>query len=211
MTEYMTEEEQLALLKQWIKEYSKVIITGLLLSAVAVFGWRWWHARQQRIMSEASTLYDEMLAARTQDNTTIADVNSEKLVSQYSNTAYAQIAALMQARNAVKNADYDSAEKQLRWVLNNSKSASFRQIARLRLARILINQDKAKESLALLDKVEDKTFSGMIDEIKGDAWLALNDKEQAREAYQQALVDLPNAETTRPVLQMKLDNLATLA
>ena len=58
-----------------------------------------------------------------------------------------------------------------------------------------------------LKTVEDKNFNGLIDEVRGDAYLAMNDKDKARQAYQQALEDLPNAEVIRPLLRMKYDNL----
>ena len=49
----------------------------------------------------------------------------------------------------------------------------------------------------------------MTEEVKGDAYVALNNIPLARKAYQQALADLPNAEAIRPLLQMKYDNLTT--
>jgi len=48
----------------------------------------------------------------------------------------------------------------------------------------------------------------LIDEIRGDAYFAKNDKKAARQAYHQALKALPNAEANRPLLQMKYDSLA---
>jgi len=60
-----------------------------------------------------------------------------------------------------------------------------------------------------LNKIDDKNFNGLTEEIKGDAYLAMNNIALARKAYQQALNDLPNAEVIRPLLQMKYDNLAT--
>lgn len=208
MTEYLTEQEQIELLKQWVKQYSLVILTGLLLSLITISGWRYWQTRQQRILNHASAIYDEMLTARAQNNSADTQIQSTKLMEHYDSTAYAQMAVLMLARDAVIRKNDADAEKQLKWVMKHSGIASFRQIARLRLARILINESKAQDSLETLRKVDDKSFNGMIDEIKGDAWLALNKPAKARESYQQALDELPNAEITRPILQMKLDNLA---
>jgi predicted negative regulator of RcsB-dependent stress response len=73
----------------------------------------------------------------------------------------------------------------------------------------LIAENKANDSLTLLTQVDDKSFSGLIDEVRGDAYLATNDKTKARAAYQLALSELPNAEVVRPLLQMKYDNLTT--
>lgn len=188
-----------------------VILIGLTVSAITITGWRWWHARQQRILSHASSVYDEMLAARAQDDKTTTAVQSEKLFSHYDSTVYAQMAAFMLARDAVEEANYAEAEKNLQWVLDNSDIKSFKQIARIRLARVMLNEDKAQETLDLLKTVDDKTFSGVIDEVKGDAFVALKKKADARKAYASALKEVPNADVNRPVLRMKYDNLATFS
>ena len=211
MTEYLTEQEQIELLKQWIKQYSLVILAGLLISLVTITGWRYWQTRQQRIMNHASSVYDEMLTARAQNDATATQTQSEKLFSHYTGTTYAQMAALMLARDAVNQKNYPEAEKQLQWVISHSSTASFKQIARIRFARLLINENKAEDSIALLKTVDDKSFNGLTYEIRGDAWLALKETAKAREAYQQALKELPNAEVIRPLLQMKFDNLAPSA
>jgi predicted negative regulator of RcsB-dependent stress response len=211
LTEYLTEQEQIELLKQWIKQYSLVILAGLVLSFVTITGWRFWQARQQNIMNHASAVYDDMLTARAQNDAAATEVQSEKLFAHYSGTTYAQMAALMLARDAANQKKYPEAEKQLNWVLNHSSMASFRQVARIRLARLYINENKAQESLEILKKVDDKSFNGLIDEVRGDAWLAMHDPAKARAAYKLALTELPNAEIIRPILQMKFDNLAPSA
>lgn len=211
MTEYLTEQEQIELLKQWIKQYSLVIVAGLLLSFVTITGWRYWQARQLRILHHASSVYDEMLTARAQSDAASTQVQSEKLFAHYSGTAYAQMAAFMLARDAVYKKNYVEAEKQLQWVIDHSSTASFRQTARIRLARVLINENKAQLAIDTLKKVDDKSFNGLTEEVRGDAWVAMNDTAKAREAYQQALKELPNAEVNRPLLQMKFDNLAPSA
>ena len=211
MTEYLTEQEQIEMLKQWIKQYSLVILAGLLISLVTITGWRYWQARQLRILHHASSIYDEMLTARAQSDSASTQLQSEKLFSHYSGTTYSQMAALMLARDAVNQKNYSEAEKQLQWVMSHSSVPSFRQIARIRLARIYTNENKVEESLTLLAKVDDKSFIGLINETRGDAWLAKNNRSKARDAYQAALKELPNAEVTRPLLQMKFDNLAPSA
>lgn len=211
MTEYLTEQEQIELLKQWIKQYSLVILAGLLLSLVTITGWRYWQARELRILHSASAVYDDMLTARAQSDGAAMQIQSEKLFTHYSGTTYAQMAAFMLARDAVYKKDYAEAEKQLQWVVSHGSAPSFRQIARIRLARVYINENKAQEGLKVLDKVDDKNFSGLTDEVRGDAWVAMKNPAKAREAYQQALKELPNAEVIRPLLQMKFDNLAPSA
>lgn len=211
MTEYLTEQEQIELLKQWIKQYGLVILAGLVISLITITGWRYWQSRQIRILHHASAVYDEMLTARAQSDAQATHTQADKLFTHYTSTTYAQMAALMLARDAVYQKNYKEAEKQLQWVIDHSKYTSFRQIARIRLARIYINDERAQMGYDLLETVDDTSFNGLTNEVRGDALLAMKQPNKAREAYAKALEDLPNAEVIRPLLQMKYDNLAPSA
>ncbi len=206
----MTEQEQIELLKNWVKQYSMVILSGVVIAAIAITGWRYWQERQTKILSHASAVYDEMLTMRAQNNVNATVTQAEKLFSHYSQTTYSQMAAFMLARDAINQKNFTKAQEHLNWVINHSRIAVMRQIARIRLARVLIAIQKPQESLKTLETVEDKNFNGMTEEVKGDAYLALKNISMARQSYKQALSELPNAEVIRPLLQMKYDNLATV-
>lgn len=208
-TEYMTEQEQIELLKNWIKQYSLVILAGVLAASIAIFGWRTWQERQYRILSHASAIYDEMLTVRAQNNVESTVVQAQKLFDHYPKTTYAQLASLMLARDLANKKDYPNAAKRLSWVIDHGNITPLRQIARLRLARIQLATQQPAESIKTLATVEDKSFNGLINEVRGDAFYAMKDTKKARDAYEQALNDLPNADVIRPLLQMKFDNLAT--
>lgn len=210
MTEYLTEQEQIELLKNWIKQYSLVIIAGVLIAVVAITGWRYWQQRQNKILNHASAIYDEMLTMRAQSDNKATQVQAKKLFSRYSQTTYGQMAAFMLARDAIAQNNYLEAEKNYQWIIDHSKIHSMRQIARIRLARIMIAKQKPEDALNELKTLDDKNFVGLIDEVRGDAYLALKNTTMARQSYQQALSELPNAEVIRPVLRMKYDNLTTI-
>lgn len=207
MTEYLSEQEQIEILRNWIKQYAAVIIAGVVMSILAITGWRYWQEHQMKILNHASAIYDKMLMNRAQNDSEGTLNNANKLITHYPKTTYSQMAALMLARDAVTKKDYKSAEKQFNWVLDHSSTSSLRQIARLRLARVMIAEEKPEEALKTIEKIEDKSFNGLTNEVKGDAYLAMKNMNMAREAYKQALAELPNAEVIRPLLQMKYDNL----
>ena len=209
LTEYLTEQEQVELLKNWIKQYSLVILAGVIIAAIGITSWRYWQQRQYKILSHASAIYDEMLTKRAQNDKEATWVQAKKLYSHYPKTIYGQLAALMLAREAVLKKNYPEVEKHLNWVIKKSDIAAFRQIARLRLARLFIAQRLPEKSITTLKKVEDKSFNGLINEIRGDAYFAMNQITKAQQSYQQALSEIPNALVVRPLLQMKYDNLNT--
>lgn len=209
MTDYLTEQEQIELLKNWIKQYSLVILAGVVLAIIAMTAWRYWDQRQSNILTHASSVYDEMLTMRAQNEPAEVVVQGKKLFSHYPKTIYGQMAALMLSRSAAVKTDYAAAEKHLEWVMKKSNIDAIRQIARLRLARVKLADNKPDETIRLLEKIDDNSFLGLIDEVRGDAYLAMNNHDKARESYHRALAELPNAEAVRPLLQMKYDNLAT--
>lgn len=206
MTDYLTEQEQIELLKNWIKQYSLVIIAGVLLAIVSITAWRYWQQRQEKILTYASVVYDEMLTKRAQQNLTTTNAQASKLLKNYEQTTYAHLAALMLARNAILANQFNEAEKQFNWVLKQSNVAAIRQIARLRLARLYLSMKQPEKALETLQKIEESSFDGLRYEINGDAYLALNNVKKAKESYAQAIAHLPNAEALRPLLQMKYDN-----
>lgn len=210
MTDYLTEQEQVEILKRWIKQYSLVIFTGILLAILMVSGWRFWQQRQLKIATHASHAYDEMINLRAQNNSAASLVQAHKLTKRYANTVYGPMAALMIGRDAVIKKNYAEAEKQFSWVMDHSRIPAVQEIARLRLARILLMQRKPQDALALLQKSNEKSFAGFNNELQGDAYLALNNPNKAREAYHLAITTLPNADAARPLLQMKYDSLTPL-
>lgn len=210
MTDYLTEQEQIEQIKKWLKQYGPTIIVGVVLAVIITVSWHTWQNHRTKTLLNASVIYDEMLTARAQSNEDTTLKKAKDLIASYSNTPYAQIAAMMLARNAVLQKDYPEAVTQLTWVIDHSHTRSIKQIARIRIARIYITEKKAERALDLLKKIEDTSFKGLIDEVRGDAYYSLNDPSSARKAYALALQEIPNAEVTRPILQMKYDNLAPI-
>jgi predicted negative regulator of RcsB-dependent stress response len=209
LTEYMTEQEQIEQLKAWVKQYGMTIIAGILM-AVAILGiWHYWERYRTNMLTHASSIYDEMLVLRSQNEGAETSVQAEKLISHYPRTPYAKMAALMLARDSVVNRNYPEAIKQLTWVVDNSSVPSIREIAKIRIARIYLEEKKPDDAFAILKKVDSKSFTGLVDEIKGDAYLLQNDPVKAKESYQLAIQALPKEDVTQaPLLQIKLDNLS---
>lgn len=208
MTEYLTEQEQIQQLKTWLKQYGPTVVLGIVLALIMTTSWRYWQNYHNKVLTHASNIYDEMLTLRAQNNVSGALAQAQKLLSHYRKTPYADMASLLLARDAVLKKNYPEAIQQLNWVINHSKNSSVREIARIRMARILLAEQKPDEALDLLKRSDDKNYIGLVDEVRGDAYLMQHDSATARRAYQLALQELPNAEVTRPILEMKYANLA---
>lgn len=208
MTEYLTEQEQIQQLKNWLKQYGLTIIAGIAIALVLSTGWHYYQSYRNKMLLRASATYDEMLTMRSQNNIDGANIQAQKLLNNFPKSPYAQMAAFMLARDLIINKKYAEAIVQLNWVVDHSKNHSIKEIARIRIARVQINDKKPDDALETLKKVNDKNFIGMVDEVRGDAYLAKEDLASARKSYELALREIPNSESSRPILEMKYDNLA---
>ena len=93
-----------------------------------------------------------------------------------------------------ENRDEDAANT-LRSLIELDDVEELKQIARLRLAKVLLYQDKADEALQVVDELQTEAFAARFAEVRGDAYTQLQDFEAARAAYQDALAQ-PNAGQT---------------
>ena len=98
---------------------------------------------------------------------------ADQLGTTYANTSYAAQSKLAIARLYMdKNRDQDAADA-LTALIDGDASEELRQVARLRLARILLYQDKPQDVVDLLDGQESPAFAAPFAELLGDAYYAL--------------------------------------
>lgn len=209
MSAYLTEQQQVDQIAAWWKKYGLSTIIIFLIALAAGIGWRYWLQHREVKLARGSTHYEKLLNAVVNDDAASATKEANLLKSNYRYTPYAALATLMLARGDVYQNDYPKAEKELSWVMKHASTNSLKEVARLRYARIMNQSGKPQEALKLLEKTNDVAYISMIDEVKGDSYVLLNQKDSARTAYQQALSSIPDYAVMRPVLVMKLDNLAT--
>ena len=70
--------------------------------------------------------------------------------------------------------------------MDNSKDSELRHIARLRLARVLIDQGKPDDAIKALSD-EPGAFAARYHEVRGDAYYAKKDLQRASTEYKTAL------------------------
>lgn len=212
MTEYMTEQEQIEQLKNWVKQYGMTVLTGVLIAAACLFGWHSWQQHQNKTLASASYLYDNMLDQKNLHLNDKAKQSAQQLIKNYTHTPYAQLAALLMANFAVNEKKYEDAIERLDWVGKQTTSDSIKNIAILRTGRILLFQNKKQEALKLLDRIQTPAFATLKNALKGDIYLSLNDPIKARNAYQTAITAASTQDVTeKALLQMKIDNLTTVS
>ena len=208
MSENITEQQQVEQLKKLWKENCGPIIIGVLIAVIIGFGWRYYHTYKTSKSSQASLIFQGMIAASMNDDSARAKLQAETLVKNFAGSSYASPAALLLAKQNVYEKNRDAAIKELQWVIKHSSVSVYKQVARIRLARTYIAQNEGEKALQVLLTVDDKAFSAQISEIKGDVYVQQNKFAVARKSYQKALEELPSeASVAKPILKMKIDDL----
>ena len=183
----LEEQEQVAELKAWWRQHGNLIVTAVLAVAVAFAGWQGWRWYSASQAAHAAAVFDTLAkAAQAGDAKALRD-SAGTLIESYPRTLYASMGALVAARFHFDRNDAKSAKAQLQWVVDNAPSDDFRDIARLRLAAVLVDEKAYDEALKALDAKHAAAYESQYAALRGDALLAKNQREEARAAYKLAL------------------------
>jgi predicted negative regulator of RcsB-dependent stress response len=177
-------EEQL---RNFWRENWLTILGGIVIGLAAIAGWRYWQARGNARAERAEAAYASVIDALSANQRDQALERAKQLRADNPRSPYADQAELALARAAVERRDLDEAVRLLRGIVDGSHDEDLRHVARTRLARVLIEQGKHADALALLDPAKAGAYAAMYQEIRGDAYAASGDTAAARREYDTVL------------------------
>ena len=206
MLDYHSDDELVEEIKQWWKTNGIAIIAGITIGLGAIFGWRYWNAYQGAQAEEASFHYNALIQALEKNDAAEIQKQGEILVTDFPKSLNTVLAALNRAKSVIAADDLAEAAEHLEWAVANGDLPALKDIARLRLARVLLAQDRLPEAESQLEQVGNLNFYVQREELKGDLYVARGEPAQARVAYEAALqADKTGGQNS--LLRMKLDNL----
>jgi predicted negative regulator of RcsB-dependent stress response len=185
----LSEKEQLEQFRSWWKEYGAYVIGGIVIGGGILFGINYYQSTKLQAQYAASNAYEELVQHVVDGNIEEAEAVVAELTTTYAETAYAGQSGLALARLYMdQSRDQDAAEALLA-VVEGSADAELKHVARLRLARVYMYQNKAEEVVDLLSGDETPAFAPSYGEVLGDAYTALGRIAEAQDAYQKVLMD----------------------
>lgn len=200
-------DDQLANLKAWWNQYGNALITGIIIGLVLLAGGNYWKQYKIKRAEAASQLYENLLADWQQGKSDAVSTAAAKLMQDYAATPYAGKSALLMARQRFDAKDIAGTRTHLEWAMQNASETQVQHSARLRLARLLLDQGEPAAAWALVNIQETDGFVSEYAEIRGDVLLAQGDRDGARRAYQTAIEKIAPSSSYLQVLTMKRDNL----
>ncbi len=201
----LEEQEQLEDLKAWWRQWGNLItgvIVAIAVGILAVQGWRWWQTYQAE---QASVLYNAVTAAVKANDVAKAKDAMAQLNDRFGSTGYAARAALLVAKTLFDSGDKAGAAAQLLGVIERSSEEELKEIARLRLAEVQLDQKQYDDALRTLDAKHDEAFAALYADLRGDVLLAAGRNPDARVAWQTALAKLDANSPYHAYVQAKLD------
>jgi len=204
----LEEQEQLATLKGWWKDNGASVLVVLAAVAIALAGWLGWRNWQASQAQQAAALYDSLQKAlQSNDAKSVRDAGGS-LVEGFPRTLYASMGALASARFHIERGDPKSARAQLQWVVERSSSDELRELARLRLAGVLLDEKVYDEALVQLEAKHAPAMAAHYAALKGDVLVAKGNAAEAKAAYRLALEKSDERSGAfRASVQLRLDAL----
>jgi len=206
MTEFVTDEEQVERLKKWWTDNGSSVIAGLVIGIGGLLGWRYWVDYQSNVSSQASAHFVDMINAVENSNNEVASAEAEIIISDYSSTAYSNLAVLTLAKVFVESEQYQKAADQLSSLIQSKPDRAIELLARKRLSILQLQLGQLDDALVTLKVENVDRFAAAYDELEGDIMSAKGDIIAARDAYLRARLAQPSVANPE-YLQQKIDDL----
>jgi predicted negative regulator of RcsB-dependent stress response len=192
----LDEHEQSERVRTWLRKNGAGIFGGVVLGIGAIAGWQWWQKDQVGKLAEANVRYEAV--TRSLQSSKLDEAAKEVAALEGGKAGiYADLASLELAKAQVEAGKNDDAIKTLRALKTEGE---FKTLIDQRIARLLIETGKAGEALTLIGNAEDSASL----EIRGDAQIAQDKRDEARDLYTKALAKLDVAAPQRRLLETKL-------
>ena len=188
----LDEHEQGERVRSWLRNNALGILGDLALGIAAIYGWQWWGKHQAQQQYEAHGAY-----AKAVEQLEAGQVDQAGALLAGQKGVYATLAALRVAKAQVEAGKPDEAIATLRGI---QVDPSLREVVDERLAQLFNATGKPEEALKLL---EGDAGSAAL-ELRGDALLASGQRDQARDAYADALAGTDVASPARRRIELKL-------
>ena len=202
----LEEQEQLDQLKAFWKQWGN-LITWVITVCLAVFAaWQGWNTWQRNQATKAETMYGALQkAVQAGDLSKVEAV--QKDLQGLSGTSFAAQGVLLASKLQYEQGKIDAAKASLGWVVQEGKLVEVRDLARLRLAGVLMDEKKYDEAAKLLDAITVADFGALVADRRGDLLVLQNKPAEAKAQYEKAYAGMDKTVEYRRLISAKLAQL----
>jgi len=208
----LEQQEKIDEAKTWWKQHGGKVIWGVTLFLLVVAGWRGWETWTRNQAAEATMLFDRIVQSANANDLKGAKEAAAQIMENQTwwhtgGAAYAAPAAWMAGHINYETGDLKSAVAQYQFALRHARDEGMRQMARLRVATLLFEDNQLDAATKMLEAPFEPAFQGLAAQLKGDLLVAQGKTDEARQAYTLALEKLGEESSLKPLVEIRLDGL----
>lgn len=203
MPAYSSDKEQVEELKNLWKEYGRWLVLAVIVGLGISYGWRYWQGREMQQNIVASDQYQSILAAVPANNWEQVAAKKQVLQERYPSEVYTAMANMVEAKHWIDSNQYAKAIADFDYVIKNTKDVSFKQLARIRSARLYLAQNNYQAAKDVLATVDSKAFAPAVQSVLGNIALAEKQPAKAGQLYKEAFSGLLAMDIQEPLLAVK--------
>lgn len=202
--ELMDEHEQGERVRAWLRDNGASIISGVAIGVAAIVGWQWWGRAQLEQRVDAAAQYAALTDAAKRNDRDGASAILSSLNNEFKDSSYNTLGGFVLADLQVKSGETQAAADTLRAAMAATTDPALQQVARNRLARVLLAAGNAQGAL---DTLGSASTGAIAEELRGDALQALGRTDEAIASYQKAYATYEEMLPSRRLVELKLINL----
>ena len=201
------DEQQSEYFKDFYNSHKVKIFSAIIVFFAAFFAYQYIINANESKAEEASQLFQDVLVSKI-DNIDEIKLKVANLQNEYSNSPYAARATIYYSKLLVETGDYSAAANELVWASGENIEPSIQSMANYLLGNLYLNQEKLDEALEVAKKIITDGYIGLANDLKGDIFLAMGDKENAIKSYELALNYFSGQGELHKVIENKLNSIS---
>lgn len=203
----LEEQEQVETLKAWWKENGNYVLLALAVMLGGFAAIQGWKSYQSNQALGASSLFTDLTRQVESGDAKRVNDAADAVIAGHGGSAYAPRASLLAAQVNIQTGDLARAKTRLQWTIKHASEEGLKNVARLNLAGVLLDEKNYAEALELLGAPHPDSYDGLYADLKGDVLNAQGKKEEARAAYQKALDKTDAKNSYSNLIRMKMEAL----
>lgn len=201
--------EQEQLVKQWLKDNMLTIVLGIALGIGGLWGYGYWQNSRAQQQQAGAVEFQQINKVIDLGELSEAQSMLDSYQQQYGVNLFAIRGRMQLADQMLKNQQPEQAQAQYQQIIAGADDVTLQELARLRLARLLLADGKVEPAQQQLDLIKSTAYQSMVDEIRGDIYVNEGQADKAKDAYRLALND-GEGYSGRQIVEMKLADVSTI-
>ncbi len=195
--------EQEQIVKEWLGNNWLTILAGIAIGIGGLWGYGKWQNSQVIQSTKAATEFTQLEAALAVSETSGIGQLISDYEKEFGSNIYSIQARLQAAAKLVEAEDVSAAKAQYQALIDAKPDKPIAEMARLRLARLLVSEGNYDTASTELGLVQSAAYQTIVEEIMGDIYAAQGNQSKAQDAYQLALNE-GEGYSGKQIIEMKL-------